>query len=192
MKDSATRQKILLATIESIEKYGMAGCTIRTIAKEAGVTFSSILYYFESKEQLIDTAMTLAFRHSMEDLSEIWEKRADDAAALSDILLFLFDGAVKYPGITRGSLNDLLMNGDADGLVPSQINALLKGILEELAQKHGLPLQTLSLRVAGAFSNVLWLGIAPRSFTACSGLDFSNAQQRQLMVRVLVDNLLRP
>ena len=57
MKDQAARQKLLLAAIESIEKYGIEGTTIRAIAKEADVSFSSLHYYFESKEQMVEEAL---------------------------------------------------------------------------------------------------------------------------------------
>lgn len=52
MKDTAARTKILEATINSIETYGIEGCTIRNIAKEANVTLSSIHYYLSQKMSL--------------------------------------------------------------------------------------------------------------------------------------------
>ncbi len=192
MKDSATRQKILDAAIDSIEKNGIGNCTIRNIAEEAGITFSSILYYYESKEQLVDAAMRQAVRHSIDDLREIWKTRADDLTAIREMLLFLFDGAVKFPGITRASLHGLLMNGDTDGPAPLQINELLRGVLDDMAETHGLPRDELSLKVSGAISTVFFLGISPQAFAGCSGVDFSEPENRRRMVNGLTDGLLEP
>lgn len=192
MKDSATRQKILEATIESIEKHGIEGCTIRNIAKEAGVTFSSLHYYFESKEQLVEGALMLALDNSFEDLVQFWETRADDQAALSEMLQFLFDGAIRFPGVTRASLHSLLMTGNPEGMFLKRLNGLLGEILDALSTKHGLDREKLALRISNAFSTVVFLGIAPRAFADSSSLDFQDAERRRQMVGVIVENLLNP
>ena len=192
MKDSAVRKKILEAAIESIEKNGIEGCTIRSIAKEAGMTFSSLHYYFESKEQLVDDAMSMALSNSFVDLVDIWKNRTDDQVALQDMLLFLFDGAIRYPGVTRASLHALLMKGSIDGLFPSELNALLGGIFDDLALAHNLDRERIAMRISLAFSSVFFLGMAPQAYAGCSGFDYQSQERRQQMVDLLSADLLKP
>ena len=41
-------EKIILATIECLEKYGFQGTTIRKIAEAAGSNSAAVNYYFRS------------------------------------------------------------------------------------------------------------------------------------------------
>jgi AcrR family transcriptional regulator len=192
MKDHLVRQKILEATINSIEEFGIEGCTIRNIAKVAGMTFSSIHYYFESKEELVDEAMSLAISGSFEDLHGIWKSRMDDLDALSDMLSFLFDGAVRYPGITRTGLYPLLMKGNMDGLFIVKLNSLLQNVAEELCQKRSLDRDALYLKLMQAFSAILFLGISPQAFIQCSSADFQEKERRAELIRTITRGLLDP
>ncbi len=45
-----TEEKIILAAINCIEKYGLENTTIRKIGEEAGTNSASISYYFRSKD----------------------------------------------------------------------------------------------------------------------------------------------
>ena len=58
MDTTATEEKIITATVECIEKYGIKGTTIRQIAETAGVNIAAINYYFRSKDQLFEAVFT--------------------------------------------------------------------------------------------------------------------------------------
>jgi len=191
MKDPAARQKILVEAINCIEKCGIEGCTIRNIAKEAGISFSSLHYYFESKEELVKEAMAQAINASFEDLYEIWRRRTNDLSAVTEILNFLFDGAIRYPGITRAGLYALLMNGKVDGLFAVKLNELLIEIAQEISRKHAVNENMLLLKLVQAFSSVLFLGISPRVFTKFSSLDFQNEERRNELIRLIENDLRR-
>lgn len=190
MKDAAIRKKLLEATINSIEIYGIEGCTIRNIAKEAGVTFSSVHYYFESKEELVGEALNLAISGSFEDMEGMWENRTDDLTALKDMLTHLFEGAIRYPGITRAGLHPLLMQGKTDGLFITKLNAFLLKIALELSQKRGLDKDVLNLKLARTFSAVLFLGIAPKAFQELPSANFNDMENRVRFIESLTDDLL--
>ena len=190
MKDPAARQKILAEAINCIEKYGIEGCTIRNIAKEAAIPFSSLHYYFESKEELVNEAMAQAINGSFEDLYEIWKNRTDDLSAVTEILTFLFDGAIRYPGITRAGLYTLLMGGKVDGLFAVKLNEFLMEIALEVSRKHDINENMLSLKLVRAFSSTLFLGISPRAFAQFSSLDFRDAERRNELVLLIINDLL--
>ena len=190
MKDPAARHKILVEAINCIEKFGIEGCTIRNIAKEAGISFSSLHYYFESKEELVNEAMALAINGTFEDLYAIWRKRADDLSAVTEILKFLFDGAMRYPGITRAGLYPLLINGKVDGLFIVKLNELLVEIVQEISRKHALNGKMLSLKLVQAFSSALLLSVSPQAFTQFSSYDFQNEEYRNELIRLFEKDLL--
>lgn len=187
MKDPAIRTKLLEATIESIEKYGIEACTIRNIAAEAGVAFSALHYYFESKEQIVADALTLALGNSFDDLQDLWLHRSDDLAALRAILQYLFDGALRYPGITRASLHSLLMHGTPEGLAHRIFNHMIDLMADDMAKTSHLSRHALSLRLIAALSTVLTMGISPQAFAAGSGLVFTDAASRAQLVETLVE-----
>ena len=51
-KTDSVEDRIILAAIECIEKYGISGATNRQIALIAGVNNAAINYYFRSKDEL--------------------------------------------------------------------------------------------------------------------------------------------
>lgn len=189
MKDPAVRSKLLLAAIDSIEKFGIEGCTIRAIAKEAGVAFSSLHYYFESKEQMVDEALTLAVGNAFSDLAEIWQNRADDQAALREMLLFLFDGALRYPGITRASLHPLLMKGEPEGMAHDMFNHVIGTAADDMALSIGIPRDSLAHRLSAAFGATLFAGISPQAFAQGAHIDYAVRENRERMVDVMLDGL---
>ena len=60
-KDKKAKERIVKATIELLSSETIEHLTMRRIAKEANVTLSSINYYYQSKENLIDVAIQSAF-----------------------------------------------------------------------------------------------------------------------------------
>ncbi len=192
MKDQAARQKLLLAAIESIEKYGIEGTTIRAIAKEAGVSFSSLHYYFESKEQMVDEALVHAVGNAFSDLSELWRTRTDARSAIREMLMFLFDGALQYPGITRASMHALLMKGQPEGIAHDMFNSVMRVMLADMAPDGGEAGAALSHRIIAAFSAVLFMGISPMAFASGTQIDYTDREKRRQMVDVLASQLFEP
>lgn len=192
MKDQAARQKLLLAAIESIEKYGIEGTTIRAIAKEADVSFSSLHYYFESKEQMVEEALILAVGNAFSDLSELWQARTDARTAIREMLLFLFDGALRYPGVTRASMYALLMRGQPEGVAHDMFNNVMRVMLADMAPDAGEAGAALSHRIIAAFSAVLFVGISPQAYASGTQIDYTDPERRRQLVDVLTQQLFQP
>lgn len=55
----STKDRIIEVSIDLFSKKGYAETSIRDIAKEAGIKTSSIYYYFESKEAILDNILSL-------------------------------------------------------------------------------------------------------------------------------------
>lgn len=66
MTDSSTgdlaserREAILLATVRCIARQGYDGVRLRDVSKEAGVSVGLLQHYFETRDALVDEAITL-------------------------------------------------------------------------------------------------------------------------------------
>lgn len=183
MKDTATRTKILEATISSIELYGIEGCSVRNIAKEANVTLSSIHYYFESKDVLVDKALDMAISGSFKDAADLLRQNSSDIkTGLKLIFSYFLEGAIQYPGITRAGLQPLLMQGNADCLFTKKLNAFLVSIMPQINEQTGLGEETIQLRLIAAFSSLFFIGIAPIAFEEFSSITFKNEKVRDAFV----------
>ncbi len=190
MKDTAARNKILEATINSIEIYGIEGCTMRHIAQEAGVALSSLHYYFESKEVLVDKALELAMTNMFDDIENIWKgSGVDHKAALHQILTYLLEGALRFPGITRAGLQPLLMQGRTDSLFIVGLNEFLSKASGEMAKTVRVEAEDLRLKLMQAFSTILFLGIAPDSFQDFSAQSFREEENRAKLVKSVIDGI---
>ncbi|WP_295477945.1 TetR/AcrR family transcriptional regulator [Sutterella sp.] len=55
-RDPERRSRIIDATIEVIEEVGVAGTTMRRVAKQAGVPLGSMTYHFTDREELLRAA----------------------------------------------------------------------------------------------------------------------------------------
>ncbi len=56
-KRSLQREKLIEATRKVVRTHGLGATNLRLVAKEAGVSPASVLYYFESKEALFESAI---------------------------------------------------------------------------------------------------------------------------------------
>jgi TetR/AcrR family transcriptional regulator len=65
------RQKIMDAALEVFSAHGYRGSTIDQIARAAGMSKSSILYYFSSKAQIHTALLTATLETWLEPLTEL-------------------------------------------------------------------------------------------------------------------------
>ena len=59
------KEKIIIATLECIEKKGIQAITVRDIAEKAGINLASVNYYFGSKEALLEEALKYSLYSSL-------------------------------------------------------------------------------------------------------------------------------
>ncbi|HDP81173.1 MAG TPA: TetR/AcrR family transcriptional regulator [Spirochaetes bacterium] len=127
--DETVREKIILATIECIEKQGLHSVTIRGIAREAGVNSAAINYYFRSKENLIDLTLQQTIDHSLMDIREILDDTTlSPRTALRNILMYLLEGSLRYPELTKAHFYDSIVLNRSNPRFTGWINEILENI----------------------------------------------------------------
>jgi TetR/AcrR family transcriptional regulator, regulator of cefoperazone and chloramphenicol sensitivity len=100
MDTTRVEEKIINATIDCIDLYGISGATNRHIAQVAGVNLAAINYYFRTKEALIQRVMEITLKNAF-DLSDITPTPGESASERCiAILMHIIQGGLRYPGIT--------------------------------------------------------------------------------------------
>ena len=88
------KNRIIGATIECIEKYGLNGATIRNIGDVADVNSSAISYYFGGRDKLLEIVWHITLENGF-DLTDKGIKPSDDyMTVIKKILLETCEGAL--------------------------------------------------------------------------------------------------
>jgi len=182
------REKIVLAAIETIEKDGLPAVTIRSIARRAGVNSAAISYYFRSKGNLLNEVYRMTVEHSLGDIKAMLDPEGGDPLAqLEDVLLYLMDGAVLYPGLTKSQMFDVLVGRRADNLFMRRLNALLAGLAERLkGRRPGESGDTIRKKIVQLMSAVMLPAFMPEAFRPLLGKSFREEEARRAYVGSVV------
>jgi AcrR family transcriptional regulator len=89
--DHIRRPQILAAAAEVIGERGVAGTRIADVAERCGVSPPAVLYWFDSKEQLLAEALTADDDRFYEELNE----RLDGAATPGERMVALIETATE-------------------------------------------------------------------------------------------------
>ena len=176
-KKTPTRQLILEAAVDCIEKFGLEAVTTRRIAVQAGTNLASINYHFRSKQHLLQEVLAMTIKHMLQDVFEA----IDDAgqsfeAVFSNVLFYLLDGAVRFPGITTAHLRLAL---DDQGSVSAKA---MSRVFDRLAERtvEAYPArdaELLRLRMAQVMSSILFSMLQPALFTVNRAHRLTNSER---------------
>lgn len=191
METTPVEEKIITATVECIEKYGIKGATIRQIAEAAGVNSAAINYYFRSKDVLIDRCMkaTLHNAFDWEDIEKLPGATANERckAIFKEILV----GGWNYPGITRAHFYDLLVDGNYQSLLAQVLNEFVEKLVIDLKTRgSALAEDELYLACIQITDAVMMLVLTPGMFKEKFELDPQNRETGIRYINRLVDRLL--
>lgn len=92
----AARQKIVSAAADLIAEHGLAVCTIRAVADRSGLTKSTVHYYFNDANELVDLSVYEIFQRMARHARDSVVASPDGVAAL-EFLVRLFMGNAKTP-----------------------------------------------------------------------------------------------
>ena len=190
-KPTSVEQKIILAAIDCIEKYGISGATNRQIARMAGVNIAAINYYFRSKDVLIKRCMEITLKNAF-DLSDFSPMPGIPAQERCiAIMMDLIEGGFRYPGISRAHFHNLLAEGQYDPLLVEHINRFIDELADDL-RKRGCGLETDELKLAliQVMSAVLLAILAPDLFEGSQQINLHDPGTCRAYVTRLVSRLI--
>jgi len=136
-KNVSIKEKIILAAINCIEKYGMHSVTIRKIAKEANVNIAAINYHFNNKDKLISEALKQTLKEAFTvNLEENFLNNEQDIyKALYSFFLDTIEGALNYPEIIKAHLYRPFIYGDYQSEFVEKFNNFLEDLLNRCSEQ---------------------------------------------------------
>lgn len=188
MPPRSTKEHILLATIDAIEKVGLPNLTTRAIAQEAGVNNAALHYYYGTKERLVESALEQTLTHMLGDSEALLAEERPIAERLLALLDYLAQGVVGWPNLIRAHLLGPMLEGQ----MGSPFAELMERWLERTARTVAPEGENDAVRVAlhAAFSALLLTGLMPtqHEFTP---VDLRDPAQRREYLSCLVAMILR-
>ncbi len=180
------RMKIILATIDCIERHGIDTLTVRRIAKAAGVNVAAINYYFGSRRKLVEAALDKTMDHFFEDMERALRRKGSAEDTAREVLTYVLAGGLRFPNVTRAHLHDPLVHGTYGGRFTRQFNDLLRDLLIRTAGP-GRANRQAAMALMQAVAAVTLVILLPGFFDKFSGVRLEDpAQQKEY-----VDHALR-
>ena len=192
MKDKGdTRKRIILAAIDILNSEGIGGITTRSIAEKAGVNSASVNYYYGSKENLIDHALSMTLEHVFSDWMMILEiEELDLPVRIYCLLDFTMEGVLKYPGIVHSHLFDPLSKKKARKAFAEKTSSLLDILSTMLEERMPLTKEKLRLSLGQMLLTVISAAIIPELFTAITEDEITEDQARSRFILFLLKQFL--
>lgn len=194
MSSEEIKQKILLSTIECIEKFGLQNVTTRRITEMSGVNVAAINYHFGSKENLINAILKATldegFVNNIDDYEKSWER--DTFNALNNFLKDTMQGMMNYPNLTKAHFQDSFLNNHYESYSVQRLNDFLgtfQSLVSDLLQSESD--QQMKIDVIQIWSALLLPGMMPGLFQKYLGFDLTDEADQSDYIRSLLDHYIK-
>jgi AcrR family transcriptional regulator len=160
------KDHIIAVAIETIRKHGVRKTGIQDIADASGMAPATLYYYFQSKADIVRTALDTLMNSAFHDLDVVIKSRATVEAKLTTAVKSIITGfsrsgiLLDLNKITRSEM--LVMGNDFADKFTRRYKALIKSILSEgiqegvfYAEDVELTASVLSSAVFGYIMNTL-------------------------------------
>lgn len=186
---SPAQEKIMMATMDCINKEGIQTLTVRKIAKTAGVNSAAINYYFGSKENLIE----MALNSSLDEMASLPEEilgleELPPRERLQRFYEAIAQGVLLWPGLVRAQIFRPLMQEDYSGTFITRYISFLNDIADRI-KKMGIKTgrKDMKVPVMQLNSAVIFPCLMPRIFQEYTGRDLSDPKTLRAFISSLLD-----
>ena len=104
-KKKEVAQRILLAAVKVFDKYGLHKTTMRDIAESAGMSKSSLYYYFRSKKDILSSVVKLESTRLMKKLSLVVQQDISPQEKLREYVVtrihLLYELSIYYASLSE-------------------------------------------------------------------------------------------
>lgn len=133
---NSTRNDLLQATIDVIQRDGVGAATSRAVADAAGVNLGAITYYFGSKDTLVAEALAETGRRLLAPVIDALTEAASPLTQLQRAVVLLPEILGDNPEELRGYVQALAAAVD-DASVRAALTALHREVADLLAAQIG-------------------------------------------------------
>lgn len=188
---NTTRDKIITATIDSIEENGIQDVTVRKIAQKAQVNVAAVNYHFSSKKNLLEEALKTTLDNLFIDWEEILDKNDFDIReCLSFMLHELISGSYQFPNITKAHIYDGFVHYNFENEFFKRFSAFLNLLLSKMEDKNPGKSRPMKMAVIQLFSASILPGLLPGLFGAFPQLDLSDSKNQNEYISFLIDHYI--
>lgn len=134
MTDGSTRQRILETSLDLFGSRGVDAVSLDEIARTVGVRKQTVLYWFESKDDLVDEVLAVASSHLVVVIDAALRAAPDDPLDRVDALV----RAVFRPAVRRPALLGLIrevsrLESDQAARLRQRVQSLVDRAVDSLA-----------------------------------------------------------
>lgn len=192
-EEMSVREKILLATVNLIEKEGIHAVTTRGVAKEANVNSAAINYYFGTKEKLLDETLKYTLNNAAVDTDEfINDKNQDLPSVLKTLFTYYLEGFLRYPGITKAHFYDAFVHNNYEGVAMKWVNSMANTVIDKIKTlAPEMSESEIKLAVMQMLSAIFLPGLFQGMFKGFSETDFKDPEKQREYVDYLVGKYFR-
>jgi len=191
-EEKSVQETLILATVACIEKQGIDGVTIRSIAQEANVNSAAINYYFGSKDILIEKTLNSTLDNAAMDFHEELLNATDLKTLITNFLMYTFEGTIRFPEICKAHFYDAFVKGNYEGKSIKILNDYFVDIIKKAKElKEDIDEDKLKLDILQMFSAVAFLALMPEMFKQFSCIDLKSYEGIKLYVESLVKTHLK-
>ncbi len=187
------KEKIIIATLECIEKKGIQAVTVRDIAQQAEVNIAAVSYYFGSKENLLDEALKFSLYSTLsQNIEEVIRTNPTPRQLLKTIFKDFFQGALNFPNLTRAHIYRPFVNGNNNGIIIEWLNELASQLAVKIESSGQINVDSEKLKMALAqmITNMLFWSLLPDMFNKFLAVDFRDTVQQDKYIDLLLDRYL--
>jgi AcrR family transcriptional regulator len=189
------KEKIIIATLECIEKKGIQAITVRDIAEKAGINLASVNYYFGSKETLLQEALKYSLYSTLtQNYEEIALANPEPRSMVKAFFTDIFRGSLQWPNLTRSHIYGPITDNNYHGAFVDWLNEIAEKLTIKVKTLHtgDIDETTLKLTIAQMLYIVFLWGIMPDLFNQFLGFDFRDHQIQEQFIDLLLDRYLGP
>jgi AcrR family transcriptional regulator len=132
-RTAATREKVLDATLASLQKYGYAGTSISTIVKLARVSRGALLHHFDTKTELVAAAMVHLYQQRLAHFQEAVASVPDVAATLVSRLRIMRQHVERWFPVTL----EFQVALRTDQALQAAFSRAMTRVIEPMSQDYG-------------------------------------------------------
>jgi AcrR family transcriptional regulator len=181
--DSA-KEQLIEATVRLLKELNdPQKITTRKIAEAANVNLAMVNYYFNSKDELLNIAITRIVSKKAEYVKLTQDMDKTPKERLLEFIISTADLTYEFSELTRPVIPYVMLKSDID--LPYQILPYIKEHFYE--QKNEAECRTIAFQII-SFMQLIFYRM--EDYKKFSGIDISDEIQRHQFCQMIVDNLI--
>jgi AcrR family transcriptional regulator len=184
MENENVRELLIQATMKLLSKSDKpTKITARLIAGEANVNLAMINYYFQSKDALVNIAVSRIMEDRAEELKQIRISNLPPRQRLKEFLIAMSDITNEYSELTKPTIPFLLLEGDIE--LPYYILPMIK---EHFGDRRSETQCRIMAYEMISFTQLIFYRSS--DFLKYTGVDIDDKKQRNALFQTMLDNYM--